>query len=806
MFFFAFFELCFSLKFSEFCSNSGNRKDIEIDAFDIPTAQCSEEVLSGLTVRTKYSAILEYSDSYRTLRVPAGMALHVSNVRSGDILQKIDVDGGALHLYADGDIDTLSGPLRINDDGSHLYVHSSSFRVSTNRKIRIVHTNDIHCSLSEAPESTTIGYPKLVTFIKEQRARAKKEGYGVLALDAGDFISGMYVCNMRNGTAGIDAVINAEYDAVTVGNHFWDFGYSNAVAHKARLDSANIDFICANIDDKNAETPMVFPSYTIKEVGGLRVGIFALTTPLTKETTNPDNVKNVNFDKDIVGISQKMVNELRNKMFCDVVVLLSHLGFNSSDYASNVIAEAFNGIDVIIDGHSHTVLENGYNQLNNDYKTLIAQTGANLKNIGVVDILIDSETNKITGKKAVLLNYTDTIDIVGDVDAQKLLDESYKKVENISNEEVGHSYVNLNNDQTELRLTGNSPLGNYVSSAILEYARVETKVDFDMIIVNGGLIRAPILKGKVTYGDLFSILPFGNSLVGFKLTGANIRKILMYGTNKYKISNNGHLPLFSGLKIKVNLNAEPEDDDRILDMALVDNEGNEIKKVLDDQYYMVLTDDFIAQGGDGYTMYLDYQEQKLSNYKSLVDYLKMYIKRNGYIYGNETNMNYVRYTDNANEQLRALKSSYRKPLYDNEKAVVIDGTFNALEYGYTDDFYSSTINANGYLANDIDELRKFVGNTSMAYFCSDVFCNAASIDKIKYGYDVSEEFRDVPISSKCGFFKKYNKDFKCVTNAPVTVLFVISIIFVVLIVVLIIIVAINRKGGYVDISGTANGV
>ena len=292
--------------------------------------------------------------------------------------------------------------------------------------IRIIHTNDIHCNLEESKDKGIIRFPKVLRFVKEERARADKEGYNVLFMDAGDFLSGTSACDIGYGEFGIKSINYAKYDAITIGNRFWDFGDENMKKNYGAIEDKS-SLVVAKVKYNNQQNPVQFNPYMIKVINGIRVGIFGLTIQnVIFSDTSDENIKNLKIDDDVVEISKTTVNKLRNEEHCDVIILISHLGYKQNKITSDYLAENFNGIDVIIDGHTHTEIFNGAMYLNNDYQTLIAQTGSFLKHVGITDILVD-ESNQVIGKKSKLLNYDDFDEYQPDEEIEKILNENNEK-------------------------------------------------------------------------------------------------------------------------------------------------------------------------------------------------------------------------------------------------------------------------------------------------------------------------------------------------------------------------------------------
>ncbi|MFA9424381.1 MAG: bifunctional UDP-sugar hydrolase/5'-nucleotidase, partial [Sedimentibacter sp.] len=250
---------------------------------------------------------------------------------------------------------------------------SLAFADDKTTTITIIHTNDTHGRI--LGDSTSIGFPKIATIVKETKAANPN----TLVLDAGDTLHGMPIVNISKGENAIKVLEATGYDYMTIGNH--DFNYGQERLLELR-DMTSVGMISANILDENGNN--LFTPYVIKEIDGVKVGIFGLSTPETAYKTSPSNVTGLTFANPI-ETAEKIVNEIKDQT--DVIIGIVHLGLDGgSEFTSERLANEVDGIDVLIDGHSHTLLENGL--LVNG--TLIAQTFEHDKNIGKVTIEVSN--------------------------------------------------------------------------------------------------------------------------------------------------------------------------------------------------------------------------------------------------------------------------------------------------------------------------------------------------------------------------------------------------------------------------------
>ena len=358
-------------------------------------------------------------------------------------------------------------------------------------KITIIHTNDTHARL--VGTGTEMGFAKIATLIKE----AKEANPNTLVLDAGDTLHGMPIVNISKGLNALRVLEEAGYDYMTLGNHDFNYGYQRLLELK---DMSTVGMISANVL-KDGKT--LFDPYVIKEIGGVKIGIFGLATPETAYKTSPANVEGITF-ADSIEISKKMVEELDEQT--DVIIGLVHIGLDeSSVITSKAMAENVEGIDILIDGHSHTVLENG--MLVND--TLIAQTGNYGQALGYIDIEV--KDGEIVSKTAKLLPAANTADVVPDPDVEKKLAEIEAENEAEFSKIVTKTDVYLDGVRENVR-TKETNLGNLSADA----ARAATGAD--IAFVNGGGIREDIQIGDITKGKVAAIFPFGNTIQVKKIT------------------------------------------------------------------------------------------------------------------------------------------------------------------------------------------------------------------------------------------------------------------------------------------------
>ena len=244
----------------------------------------------------------------------------------------------------------------------------------------IIHTNDVHARVT-AGEDDGAGYAKLATIIKTARSITNN----VLVLDAGDVTHGTNFANLFNGATIGDLLIMSGYDAVAPGNHDFNYGIDNLLAlSDAAEEVSDLKVLSANITDEDGY--LLFQPYQLYDFNGFKVCVIGLTTPDTKTKSHPKNTEGVEFDNPVIYQNAQAAIDLAHEI-ADYVVVLGHIGTvadGESGLTSTIICENIDGIDLFVDGHSHSVLS-GDNYVNG---TLIVSAGEYMQNIGVVDILV----------------------------------------------------------------------------------------------------------------------------------------------------------------------------------------------------------------------------------------------------------------------------------------------------------------------------------------------------------------------------------------------------------------------------------
>lgn len=473
---------------------------------------------------------------------------------------------------------------------------------SETKQIVILHTNDTHGRVvgDSVPgkdglpkDEGIIGFARYKTII--DKIKEANEGR-VLVLDAGDTTHGTNFATLSKGQSVIRVMNEVGVQAMAVGNHEYNYGQEELAA---MVKEADFPVLAANIvRDSDGSKP--FESHTIFEVEGIRIGVFGLSTPETKVKSSPPNTEGLTFD-DVVKVAQEEVDALKAEKV-DMIVGLCHLGIDmeSTDTSKRVI-ENVKGIDLLIDGHSHTLLPEG--EMVGD--TLLVQTGAMFANVGVVTLTF--EDKKLVDKKSRMISFLEAMQYEPNPEVQAYIDAIEEENERVTAVEVGKCTVDLDGEREHVR-TGETNLGDLVVDAIL------WGTGADCAISNGGNVRASIPAGPITMGDLLTVLPFGNMVTVIEVTGKDIKDALIFGADAYP-GTAGKFPHVSNLSYEIH----KEGDKYVVKNILLD--GAELE---DDRVYKLATNDFMAVGGDGYTMFEGKKQVMLQGL--MVDLVVDYIK------------------------------------------------------------------------------------------------------------------------------------------------------------------------------------
>ena len=466
-------------------------------------------------------------------------------------------------------------------------------------EIVIFHTNDMHARVSpEDDNGQTIGLAEFSAAVKAEKIKNPN----TLWLDGGDTLHGMPNINISKGENMVELLNETPLNATVPGNHDYNYGAARLIELSKKL---NATVLSANTIYKNTKKNVFKPYKIFKLTSGIKVGVFGLTTPETAYKSSPKNVASVEFLNPIEQ-SEIMIKKLRKK--CDVLICVMHMGLDkSSEFTSERIAKETSGIDLIVDAHSHTALENGLKVGN----TLIVQTVWHGYRLG--EVKIDVDNHKINSINAKLLDADDVKNLANKPDAAVLnkLKEINTRSEKFFNEVVAHSDRKLSGDRLLVR-RHESELGNLTADAL------KWRTKSDIAVTNGGDLRTDLPEGDITRRDILSIFPFDNSVQVALIKGKTVHEMLEHSVFAYPESFGGFLNV-SGLTFS--FDPTKPIGQRVSEIYVGDELLDENKT------YSIAAADFTLSGGDDYSMFKN--AKIISNYENVEDILIEYMNQVG---------------------------------------------------------------------------------------------------------------------------------------------------------------------------------
>ena len=453
--------------------------------------------------------------------------------------------------------------------------------------IVILHTNDVHGAIGE--------YAKVAALKQAYQAA----GAYVLLADAGDFIQGDPTVSASQGKTAIELMNLAGYDVAAPGNHEFDYGYPNL---KTLAGEADFPILAANVRYDNAAA--LGDQTTFTTTDGKKIGIFGLDTPETATKAHPDKIKGVSFlaAQEMFDCAHAQVDALKADG-CDYIICLGHLGIDAESTGNRSIdlLEKVTGIDVFIDGHSHSTLEEIKEATNGTGKvgdTVLTSTGTKLANVGMVDISPDGTISTSSLATSELTVTPDAKVAARAEEIQKEIDADYGTV-------FAKTEVALDGEKANVR-TGETNLGDLIADAMLWQAGLLDE-GVDAAVTNGGGIRASIAAGDITKKDINTVLPFGNTLYVVKVTGAELLEALEASTYCTPEAIGG-FPQVAGIEFTVNTGAQFDTKELYpgstygkpasINRVMIQTVGGEAFNP--EETYTIVTNDFMGAGGDTY--------------------------------------------------------------------------------------------------------------------------------------------------------------------------------------------------------------
>ena len=487
------------------------------------------------------------------------------------------------------------------------------------KDIVILFTNDVHCGVTDG-----IGY----VGVARVRAALEAAGKEVILVDNGDSVQGDVIGTLSKGEAIVELMNDVGYDVAVIGNHEFDYGMDQ---FKKNVSLAKFQYVCCNFIDIATGEPYLKP-YTIIEKGGKKIAFVGIDTPeaFTKSTPKyfQDGEGNYiysfcegNNGQDLCDKVQATVDAARAEG-ADYVIALAHLGidYQSEPWTASKVIENTTGIDVMLDGHSHTDFKRDIGQdsvmvKNKDgNEVLHTSTGTKLANVGILTIAGDAISAKLLDASA--MSFMDQAGLLAeDNGVGEVVKAALAKNEELVNTVVAHTDVDLviKDPVSGERIVRSQEtnLGDLCADAYR--AMGETDIAF----VNGGGVRDTIPAGDVTYGQIIKVHPFGNALCTVEVTGQEVLDALEMSVCSMPGESGGFLHV-SGLKFTVDMNVdstvvkdekkmfvEVAGDRRVKDVQVLQEDGTYAPIDPNKTYTLASHNYMLKDMGDGYTMFAD---------------------------------------------------------------------------------------------------------------------------------------------------------------------------------------------------------
>lgn len=403
-----------------------------------------------------------------------------------------------------------------------------------NDDIVILYENDVHCTVE--------GYSKLSAMKKELQETHSYVG----VVSGGDFIQGNSLGVISKGEYIVNLMNLVGYDAVTLGNHEFDYKLDRL---NVLVDMMDTKPVCCNFQ-KTGEDTTCYEPYSIVSYGDVDIAYIGITTPSTISSSAPTQFKDENgnyiytfHSTDLYDVVQKNIESAQAEG-ADYIIALSHVGYAEDELYGELedvesLIRNTSGFDVVLDAHSHSVIESRTITDKNGNEVLLSSTGTKFEYIGKLTISEENfETELIKTE-----NYKSTDPVV-----DAYIDEIYAEYSMLGERKVAFSEVDLiTKDKDGNRLVRNNEtnLGDLCSEAF------RNAVDADIGYINGGSLRSDIPAGDVTFNDLLNVLPFNNTIVLAEISGWTIRDMLEM-TMMYYPGEGGAFPHLSGLTFSFN--------------------------------------------------------------------------------------------------------------------------------------------------------------------------------------------------------------------------------------------------------------
>ena len=551
---------------------------------------------------------------------------------------------------------TVQNTEKIADDA----VTDTDEATESTESIYIVYTNDIHSYIyNTAKDENGEDRPGLrMSNIAAMVSDMKAEGKNVILVDAGDELQGDIYGAFDEGESVIELMNACGYELATPGNHEFDFGMNTFFNRK---EEAAFPYISCNFHAvEEDENP--FEGSQIFAIGGKKIAFIGISTPETITSSTPTYFQNekgeyiytidgVDGAKYMYESVQKAIDQVKGEV--DYVIALGHVGVGIDERRNNIssydVIANVEGLDAFIDGHSHTVMDKELVKDKSGKEVLLTQTGSYLNSIGLMKI----DGDEIT---ASLINSYDNADaevasIENDIN-NRIMEKMGEKVAELSTT----MYINNPDDSTK-RLVRSCEMnsGDIISDSVYWYFNNVVDINCDIVLTNGGGIRAQLNSGDITYLNIKTVAPFGNMICLINATGQQIIDALEMGTTvvgdwdedwDIPAENGGFLHVAgmqytidstipSSVKTKGDGMFEAvEGEYRVRDVKIYNKETSEYEDIIPEQTYSVGGTNYILRNNgngmnmfDGDEMIIDFVGQ---DYSILAMYFEAFEKEGEY--------------------------------------------------------------------------------------------------------------------------------------------------------------------------------
>lgn len=468
-------------------------------------------------------------------------------------------------------------------------------------RLHVLHINDLHSRIEpinkydgtcgaddDAAGKCFGGVARVKTFLDSRQRELRTTGANVITLDAGDQFQGSLFYSTYKGAAAAEFANQMGFDAMAVGNHEFDDGPEKL---REFIDATDFPVISGNTS--TYIEPLLkgrLPGYVILTIGGQKIGVVSVLATDTAETSSPG--ANIAFSDEIRYL-QTIVPEIESQG-ANKIIALTHVGLNKD----MEIAAAVPGIDLVVGGHSHTYLSASDPKRKGAYPTWVTNAEGTLvpvvqayaysKYVGELVVDFDDDGNLLFAE-----GDTHILDasVTPNAAIAARVAELAAPIEELKATPVGEAAGDIDGDRNSCR-AGECTMGVLVAEAM------QAKAGADIAIQNGGGLRASIAGGRITMGDVLTVLPFQNTIATFKLTGADVVAALENGVSQVE-DLKGRFPQVAGLRFAFDPSAAPGSRIRQVQVPAGDGWAD----IDPDHLYSLASNNYMRSGGDGYKIF-----------------------------------------------------------------------------------------------------------------------------------------------------------------------------------------------------------